>query len=578
MGDPLPGGTYSLGNGGYFPTIDSAFRKLSTDGIAGEVLLELIDEFYVAPTDSFGFKLDGPIPGAGPNSRVTMKPGEERNVIIEGSGRYLMRMTNTSYFTVDGVSTTGNTTLTLHSLYNAQFDRNRGLVIIDNSDHNIIKNLTYVGEDIYRYSDGIVVGSSYNSPTAPDSNLIENNFLRKGSGITVSGYFAGGSVWPDGNIIRGNVIGSEADSLLNWGIQIEKCRNTVVENNIVQNLKVTVTVGEILILGINSHWGDGDIIRNNIVRNIGTETGYTATGILLSGSSESVGNSNQVYNNMVYDIQSTSPQSDSRVAGIQVWYQDDPRIYYNTVSLTGTGSNALGSAALYISHNCFNIEAVCNIFANTRDESPHWAAAMYTYDATILVSDFNDLYYVLNANSCLVRAGSSEYHTLEAWQTTGQDVTSITEMPHFVEPYLHIDETVATSLESRGAPIPGIETDYDGENRSTTTPDIGADEFNGIAVGVEGGETLPTDVVLAQNYPNPFNPSTTIVYRVGSRELVSLRVYDLLGREVAMLVNEVKQPGTYTVQWDASSLASGLYFYRLEAGALVYSKKSVFLK
>jgi hypothetical protein len=89
---------------------------------------------------------------------------------------------------------------------------------------------------------------------------------------------------------------------------------------------------------------------------------------------------------------------------------------------------------------------------------------------------------------------------------------------------------------------------------------------------------LPSDPFLAQNYPNPFNPSTAIVYRVGSRELVSLRVYDLLGREVATLVNEVKQPGTYTVQWDASSLASGLYFYRLEAGGLVYSKKSIFLK
>jgi hypothetical protein len=151
-------------------------------------------------------------------------------------------------------------------------------------------------------------------------------------------------------------------------------------------------------------------------------------------------------------------------------------------------------------------------------------------------------------------------------------------MPHFVEPYLHIDETVATSLESRGAPIPGIEADYDGENRSTTTPDIGADEFNGIAVGVEDEEMLPTEFVLEQNYPNPFNPSTTIVYRVGSRALVNLEVDDLLGRAVATLVNEVKQPGTYTVQWDASGMASGVYLYHLQAGGFSDVKKLLLLR
>ena len=70
--DPLPAGTYSVGAGGYFPTIDSAFNKLSIDGIGGAVTLELIDNLYTAPARQFGFTLNGPIPGAGPNSRVTI--------------------------------------------------------------------------------------------------------------------------------------------------------------------------------------------------------------------------------------------------------------------------------------------------------------------------------------------------------------------------------------------------------------------------------------------------------------------------------------------------------------------------
>ena len=60
---PLPAGTYTVGTGGYFTTIQASFNKLSTDGIAGNVTLELIDNLYTAPTDSFGFKLNGPISG-----------------------------------------------------------------------------------------------------------------------------------------------------------------------------------------------------------------------------------------------------------------------------------------------------------------------------------------------------------------------------------------------------------------------------------------------------------------------------------------------------------------------------------
>ena len=87
ISDPLPAGTYTIGTGGNFATIQDAFNKLETDGVAGNVTLELIDELYTAPTDSFGFFLNGPIPGASQNSRVTFKPAENKNVTIEGSDR-----------------------------------------------------------------------------------------------------------------------------------------------------------------------------------------------------------------------------------------------------------------------------------------------------------------------------------------------------------------------------------------------------------------------------------------------------------------------------------------------------------
>jgi hypothetical protein len=88
----------------------------------------------------------------------------------------------------------------------------------------------------------------------------------------------------------------------------------------------------------------------------------------------------------------------------------------------------------------------------------------------------------------------------------------------------------------------------------------------------------PASYSLSQNYPNPFNPETVVEFGVVSRGLVSLTVYDILGREVATLVNEVLQPGRYSVTFTAAGLASGIYFYRLHAGQYIQQRKMLLLK
>jgi hypothetical protein len=90
-------------------------------------------------------------------------------------------------------------------------------------------------------------------------------------------------------------------------------------------------------------------------------------------------------------------------------------------------------------------------------------------------------------------------------------------------------------------------------------------------------EEIPERFELMQNYPNPFNPATRIPYSVRSLGFVSLKVYDVLGREVATLVNEAKSPGSYEVTWDASNVASGVYLYQLKVGGFVATKKFVLL-
>jgi thermitase len=89
---------------------------------------------------------------------------------------------------------------------------------------------------------------------------------------------------------------------------------------------------------------------------------------------------------------------------------------------------------------------------------------------------------------------------------------------------------------------------------------------------------LPTEYGLTQNYPNPFNPSTVISYQLPQQTKVRLQVFDMLGRVVADLANEIKPAGTYQVNFNASALASGTYFYRLQAGTFVQTKKMVLVK
>ncbi len=95
---------------------------------------------------------------------------------------------------------------------------------------------------------------------------------------------------------------------------------------------------------------------------------------------------------------------------------------------------------------------------------------------------------------------------------------------------------------------------------------------------VEVDLSLPQAFSLEQNYPNPFNPSTSIQYAISSRQLVTLKIFDLLGKEIATLVNENKPAGNYEVSFDARNLSSGTYFYKLQAGSFVETKKMILLR
>jgi hypothetical protein len=90
--------------------------------------------------------------------------------------------------------------------------------------------------------------------------------------------------------------------------------------------------------------------------------------------------------------------------------------------------------------------------------------------------------------------------------------------------------------------------------------------------------TTPIKYELSQNYPNPFNPVTNIKYQIQKTGLVALKIYDITGREIKTLVNEIKSPGSYIVTFNGAEFASGVYFYRIQSGDFVQVKKMILIK
>jgi hypothetical protein len=119
-----------------------------------------------------------------------------------------------------------------------------------------------------------------------------------------------------------------------------------------------------------------------------------------------------------------------------------------------------------------------------------------------------------------------------------------------------------------GALSTGVEVWFDAVSVIQSTP-----------VTVESNQgSVPNNFSLTQNYPNPFNPSTRIEFSIGQENFVSLKIFDLLGREIKSLVQEVLPAGKHSIRFDAADLNSGIYYYRLDAGSLSETRKMMLLR
>jgi hypothetical protein len=202
--------------------------------------------------------------------------------------------------------------------------------------------------------------------------------------------------------------------------------------------------------------------------------------------------------------------------------------------------------------------------------------------------DYNQ-YYSPNASGIF---GSNNPASFSSWQSQGGDINGAAGNPLFTDRE-NLDLTLQggspcinagtaeikayiESYKYSGGYLPWA--DYNGSPRSETAPSIGAYEYLGVNTVDPVNNGLPKEFSLYQNYPNPFNPATIIRYSIPIEGLVTLKVYNTIGEEVITLANELKQEGNYEVEFDASDLSSGIYFYKLQTSDFSQVKKMILLK
>jgi hypothetical protein len=435
-----------------------------------------------------------------------------------------------------------------------------------------------VDGDTAHISNTIIDGSQPANPdsgsvvflvSGEDTNSVLYGFtITGGSGVRpfIENYRAGGGVYLDdagariafnkieNNSIFYDVAGGGGINADYWG----GTHNLIVENNIIRSNHIQGSIsvgGGLVLLPFNGEY----IIRNNqIIDN-------SATGTLVSSGGgvmwEPWGSNPRVvlHNNVIANNQCSGGTLFNNGGGVSIWFASGELIN-NTI----TGNRALGSGNRgggIHSSNTHLVAINSIVWGNTASSGPQiWRGG--TGSTNIHYSDVQG-----------------------SWPGTGNmDADPLLDSLFHLPPASPVIGAGIDSLQIADTWYYAPLTDFEGNprpNPAGSLPDIGAWESPlPSPVGIEDLETdqLPQTYSLKQNYPNPFNPSTSIEFSIAQTGFVTLKIYNILGEEVATLVSEKLVAGKYKYDWDSGDLASGVYFYRIEAGNFTKSRKMLLIR
>jgi Secretion system C-terminal sorting domain/FG-GAP-like repeat len=302
----------------------------------------------------------------------------------------------------------------------------------------------------------------------------------------------------------------------------------------------TGSVIEVIVMGdINK---DGDVDSNFVFPNSGKKLFYIPNAPLQSINYALFDNDTVSISNYCYNLESGWISFNSIPVSVNNITVNAVISYNQDIGITNWDSN-IGNYLFYNQNPPVPVE-LNNFTAKFKDGSVvlEWNTSSETNDKGFEIERLKD----------------SKIEKFNDWENIGfVEGSGTTTQSHS---YSFVDKNVSTGNYSYRLK----QTDFDGTYKYSNTAEVEISK--------------PFTYALQQNYPNPFNPSTKIKYSIAKEGKANLKVYDILGREVATLVNEYKQAGKYEVEFNAANLPSGVYFYKLEAGNYSQVKKMVLLK
>jgi len=482
----LLSGNITVGPGGVYSTLtgpNGLFTAINENIVTGNMVVEINSDISESGATALNQWVEDV---ADANYTLTIKPGSAVMRTISGTYKGgLIRINGADRVTIDGRFNDEGNYLTF--INNKDTNNTATIQLISLgigsgcSDITIRNCNIKAGINSVANAFGIFGGSSTGTLSTGNAggadfdniSILENNISKCRSGIFIRGTTSDQMT----NLnISGNVIGSELASeyVTEYGMYIGYADAPQVIGNKIYNMIFDVSKWGIY---FTSNTNNAVVSKNKIhsIKQPGT-TGYNSVGIVFWSSTGCF--DNQIDNNMIYDL-STYGNTSMYLVGIRIAGGSGYKVYYNSISINDTIGNpvaGLVSSCLFFSTATINADVRNNIFFNTRTGNNPKNYAVYSPNtSTFQFIDYNDYWTTGN----VIGYFGADVATLTDWRTTtGQDVNSISEDPHFISVTdLHINPEFSTVCDI-GIPIPGITTDIDGDLRSTLTPDIGADEYD----------------------------------------------------------------------------------------------------
>ena len=602
-----------------FQTFSAACGALTDRGVSANVTFTIASGTY---TEAAPLKIDPPVdkPDAGKTVTFVLAGGALvfLNVPADPAG-FAITVGNSTPNSVDYVTFNGSNSGSDDRSWTINAtgpDSSHGILVF--GDHVQIKNILL--SLAYPWSFAPAQGIVLHQTGASDSCLVENCDVSANYGIVVG---TSTGTTQTGNVVRKNTI-----NCLARGINtLQSSDITIQDNNVMGHPTIyppmttygiyvsntTTTSGVVTIerngihdLGTNSGTtpavtisgiaagskGATYHIERNKVYNLFNATSHATTNVQAQGITLSNGNNGSqffVINNFVYGMEDNDTDASGNwTAGIRpitagkvyvlfntVYVKHTTRNHYTAAFICGGGVNASDTNFVY--NNIFYTN-------QTGVSSSYKSYCIYKGGSFLgtLVSDYNLLYN--DGGGAYSAIGSPSGATFPLWQASGRDPHSSSVEVVFVSSSsdLHLGNVSNGDPSLTGTPMFGITHDIDDETRGAY-PYMGADEgtipLSGSTSVQSQSVTVPHVFALNQNFPNPFNPSTMISFTVESSGYATLRVYTLLGQQVATLFDGVAIAGKmYQRAFVGENLPTGLYLARLESDGRVAMQKMLLMK